>query len=533
MKAAAAPRPAAFRPAEREGDSMAAAPPNVLVITSDQQRTDSISAYGSGFTSTPALDRLGREGALCERAYCANPVCTPARASIFSGRYLSRHGAWNVGTSIPEEEVLLSHRLADRGYRTHYIGKAHFQGFGAATAERVRRHPEEPGPEYDRPGGPYYGFQSVELGSGHVAYGLQQHYGRWVRRQVSAEDFAAFRRLHRRGGEIPGGFGGQAHDWDLPERLHSSVWMADRSIAFLEEQAAAGEPFFLAVGFQDPHHPHALPRDFADRLDPAEVPLPRHVEGETADKPPHFGQAHRGELDRSPLQGAFPVAGQSAGHQYHAIPEAESREGRAYYYGMVRLMDRELGRILAALDRLDLAANTIVVFTTDHGELLGDHGLWMKGPFHYEELVRIPLLFRWPASWPAGRRPRGLISQVDIVPTVLAALGEPVPDGVDGVDAGPLLRGEAAAVRDHALVECVDDPAGLRLKTLVTPAWKLTWYAGQPYGELYDLTEDPGEVVNRWDDPAHAPRRAALLGRLLAAMEPLEAARRVERYCYA
>ncbi len=118
--------------------------PNILIITTDQQRTDSLSCYGSTFTDTPHLDRLAAEGVCLERAYCANPVCTPARASIFTGRYPSRHGAWNVGMNVPEEELMISHRLADVGYRTHYIGKAHFQPFGGSADQSIetRKHKE-------------------------------------------------------------------------------------------------------------------------------------------------------------------------------------------------------------------------------------------------------------------------------------------------------------------------------------------------------------------------------------------------------
>jgi arylsulfatase A-like enzyme len=145
--------------------------PNILLITSDQQRTDSLSCYGSQFTHTPVLDWLAHEGVLFERAYCANPVCTPARASIFSGLYPSRHGAWNVGMNVPADLELLSHQLAKVGYATHYTGKAHFQAFGGIPGESM-----EPVADwellYPTFRGPYYGFQTVELAFGHASYGL-------------------------------------------------------------------------------------------------------------------------------------------------------------------------------------------------------------------------------------------------------------------------------------------------------------------------------------------------------------------------
>ena len=190
-----------------------------------------------------------------------------------------------------------------------------------------------------------------------------------------------------------------------------------------------------------------------------------------------------------------------------------------------------MGRILECLDAHGLRDNTLVLFTTDHGELLGDHGLWMKGPFHYEQLVRVPTLMRYPNCITSGQRTPELFSHVDIVPTVLAAAGLPIPSDTDGVDAMPMLTGEQESVRDSLLVECVDDPQGLRLKTIVTDTRKLTWYCGHPYGELYDLETDPAERVNLWDNPAYAADKTSLIGAILEEMEPLE--RRVERFAYA
>lgn len=505
--------------------------PNVLLITTDQQRTDSLSCYGSTFTATPHLDRLAAEGVRFDRAYCANPVCTPARASIFTGRYLSRHGAWNVGMSVPDDEVMLSHRLREVGYRTHYVGKMHFQAFGGSAAQS-RESCGQWEQLYPAFCGPYYGFETIEIALGHVTYGLAGHYGAWVRSQVSAEEFSAYHKARTDAEHL---FGGEAYDWDLPVRLHNSVWTADRAIDFLEREGGR-QPFLLAVGFQDPHHPHAVPRDFPDRVAPEEVPLPDFTPGELDDKPPFFRLAHEGRWPESGLIGDFAIAGQWMGPElqyadFRQVTETEARRGRAHYYTMVRLIDREMGRVLRALDRLGLGENTLVIFTTDHGELLGDHGLWMKGPLPYEQLVRIPMILRWPAGFAGGRSTDALFSQVDLVPTVLAAVGLPLPEALEGRAALPFLRGETESVREEALIECVDDPEGIRSKTLVTARHKLTWYAGQDYGELYDLETDPREKVNLWKDRAHLALRARLLGRLLALQEPLE--KRVARYCYA
>ncbi len=374
--------------------------------------------------------------------------------------------------------------------------------------------------------GPYYGFQSMEIALGHACWGLAGHYGAWVRDQVTEEAFRAFSQADI----LSPAFGGEAYDWHMPLHLHNSVWTAERTIDFLEHRDDA-QPFLLSVGFEDPHHPHCVPVEFSERVDPRAVPLPDYTEGELDDKPAHFHEAHIGACEQSPMRGAFWLAGQGPGFDYRRVREEDARLGRAYYYTLVRLIDRQMGRILEALERTGLAENTLVIFTTDHGELLGDHGLWMKGPYHYEPLVRIPLLLRWPRGFPGGQRLAALINQVDLAPTILAAAGAPCPAELDGIDALPLLRGEAPTLRESTLIEFVDDPRTLRLKTIVTTNRKLTWYAGQDYGELYDLEHDPREKINQWDNPAYAAEKARLLGQLLSMMEPLE--KRAPRYTYA
>jgi arylsulfatase A-like enzyme len=364
---------------------------------------------------------------------------------------------------------------------------------------------------------------------GHTTFGVAGDYGAWVRGQLNETEFKA---LSTATNLAQHPFGGEAWDWQMPHALHNSVWTAERSIAWLNSRPQ-GDPFFLAVGFQDPHAPHALPLDFNDRVDASSVPLPDFTPGELDDKPAYFGQVHRGEFESSCWRGEYPMAGQAASCvlDYRKVTEAEARQGRAYYYGMVQLMDAQLGRILDALDEAGLSDNTLIIFTSDHGDLLGDHGLWQKGPFHYEQMINVPLLMRWPAALEGQRQSTDLISLCDIAPTVMAAACLPVPAEMDGVNTLAVLNEGSASARDHVLVECIDNPDKLRLKTIVTADAKLTRYAGVDWGELYDLQNDPREKVNLWDDPAHAAKKAHLLNRLLHDLEPLE--RRRPRLCYA
>jgi arylsulfatase A-like enzyme len=500
--------------------------PNILLITTDQQRTDTLGCYGSSWVATPHLDSMAAMGACCERAYTTNPVCTPARTSLFTGLQVSRHGAWNVGLNAPVETRTVAQRLMETGYRTHNIGKMHFQAYGSREDQSVESFARWMGKEPEF-AGPYYGFQSVELALGHTTYGLRGHYGAWVRSQVSESEFLSYEKAAMVSSVY---FGGEAYDWDMPLRFHNSVWTADRAIEFMRGHERS-QPFFLSLGFQDPHHPHCVPLEFTDRVKVEDIPSPDFQEGELDDKPPHFALARRGELETSAFRGEYPVAGQGPGADFRSPSIADVRLGRAYYYNMVQLMDRQIGRILDYLDEAGLAENTLVIFTSDHGELLGDHGLWMKGPFHYEQIVRIPLLLRWPQGFAGGRRVPAIVSHLDLVPTILEAAQLPAATELDGRSALPLFRGDVAAIREGAMIECIDDPQKLRLKTYVTLDRKLTWYHGQSFGELYDLVRDPAEKVNHWNDPDYAADKLLLLSRILERLEPLE--KRVPRDCYA
>jgi arylsulfatase A-like enzyme len=500
--------------------------PNIIVITTDQQRTDSLSCYGSAFTHTPNLDALGAAGIVCDRAYAASSVCTPSRVSLFTGLQVCRHGTWNIGVNSPADTRTVAHRLAEAGYRTHNIGKMHFQAYDA-SGDRSHESFDAWSPGRDF-AGPYYGFQTVELALGHTSYGVRGHYGTWVRSQVSGDEFQSFKSAAK---VTAYDFGCEARDWDLPVRLHNSVWTTDRAIEFIKRHDRK-TPFFLSLGFQDPHHPHCLPRDFNLRVSPEEVPLPDYTEGELDDKPPIFRTARTGKLETSEFRGQYYIAGQGPGFDYSRVSESDARTGRAYYYGMVRLIDQQMGRLLRYLDETGLADNTFIVFTSDHGELLGDHGLWMKGPFHYEQLVKIPLLMRWPAGFAGNKRIPAIISHLDIVPTILGAAGVATTDSdFDGHDALPLLRGETGQIRTGAMIECIDDPGKTRLKTFVTPERKLTWYQGQTYGELYDLVRDPQEKRNLWDDASYAGDKYQLLDELAKNLESLE--NRAPRFSYA
>jgi uncharacterized sulfatase len=205
------------------------------------------------------------------------------------------------------------------------------------------------------------------------------------------------------------------------------------------------------------------------------------------------------------------------GFNSHLHSEDDLRRSIACYYGMVSLMDQAIGRIVDALDRLGIAENTLLVFTTDHGHFIGQHGLIAKGAFHYEDLLRLPMIARYPGHIPEGTTSSALQALIDYPSTFLMAAGIEPPGLMQGVNQLDVWRGKSESARDHVLIENRHNPTTVHLRTFVDERYKLTVYRNAEYGELFDLQEDPGEVSNKWNDPAYQDKKAALMHRFLQA----------------
>lgn len=489
---------------------------NVLLITSDQQHWMTL-GINNPEISTPNLDRLAAEGTVFDRAYTVNPTCTPTRASIITGKYPSQHGAWSLGTKLPEWEPTVGDLLQSAGLRTALVGKAHFQPLkGTPEYPSLESYPVMQDLEFWRRfHGPFYGFEHVELARNHTDEAhVGQHYALWME-ENGLTNWRDFFRAPTGNAER------QRHKWGLPERFHYDAWIAERSIALLESYAAEGEPFFLWASFFDPHPSYLVPEPWDAMYDPESITVPSVVEGEHERNPPHFRLTQEPRPDFS----AWRESGQGLhGFHSHLRDRRELAKDVAVYYGMVSLMDKYIGRILDRLDALGLAEETLVVFTTDYGHLYGQHGLVAKGAFHYEDLIRVPFIVRQPGGVPAGMRTDALISLVDLAPTFLRVLDQAVPWWMTGLDQSAVIYGEAPRARDHVLVENRHEPTTIHVKTYVDDRWKLTVYFERPYGELFDLHNDPGEIHNLWDDPEAADIRTELLQRLVfaeMAKEPL------------
>ncbi len=495
--------------------------PNFLCFVTDQQRADHLSCAGNPVVRTPNIDRLAGEGTRFTRAYVNNPLCMPSRATMFTGRTPRSHHVRTNGIPLDPRLPTMTQALADAGYRTHSLGKIHLNPFGTPKGVSPADLQPECYPESAamwRSGRlsavpvPYFGLQSVELAVGHGA-GLEGNYMQWLREQ----DPEAPPLLQPEAGERPASGAEQSWRMALPEELHCSKWVADRTIAFLEKMATADQPFFAWCSFPDPHHPYCPPHPWCDMYGAASIPLPQRRQGELGTLPPHYARIFHEPM---PLSGRF---------QPTKMRDDQLRDIIALTYGMISLLDHHLGRVLDALGRLGLRDNTVVTFYSDHGDMMGDHWIVNKGPFHFDGLVRIPFIWSWPGRTAQGTESDALVSMLDFAPTVLDIAGVPIPEGHvpaetetpnqcapwPGTSIAPLLRGETSSVQESVLVENDEDYLGLRLRTLVTERHKITAYPGEPYGELFDLEKDPNELSNLWDSPKHQETKRDLLIQLM------------------
>lgn len=483
--------------AARQGPA-AETKPNILLITTDQQHHRALGIH-TPLLRTPAIDGLARDGMVTTRSYCNNPLCSPSRSTIITGEYPSWHGCWTIGTKLAEDRRFLGDELGDAGYATSLLGKAHFQPL-ASTPDQTSLEAQPTLRDLDfwrGFHGPWYGFDHIELARNHADEShVGQHYALWMEDNGLSHWRDYFRSWPPRADEPR-----RRYSWNLPAELHYSTWTAERSIAAIERAAAADRPFFTWASFHDPHPPYLVPEPYASMYDPADVEPGRLTPGELDLMAPWFSLTQQKDPDFSAWK-ETPFG--NHGFHSHLVDEATLRRNIATYYGMISLVDDQIARILDRVDSLGVAGNTIVVFTTDHGHFLGQHGLTAKGAFHYEDLLRIPLIVRWPGHVPAGSRSDSLLGLVDLAPTFLGAAGVDVPGRMQGSDQLPVWTGAARSARGHVVVENRHQPTAVDLRSYITDRYKLTLYRGQPWGDLFDLADDPGETHNRFGDPGYA-----------------------------
>ncbi len=455
---------------------MASDRPNIVLVVTDQQRFDTLACYGFEAGHTPNLDRLAQQGAVFDAAYCTSPLCTPSRASMFTGKHVAEHGVEKLYDTLPESEVLFTERLRQVGYRTGLFGKLHVSG---RADEADHRHPGDGFDVYE-----WCNEASLDMESPLHAY------DNWL-----AEEDPEFRERLRAEGR------GVLHH---PRSVHMSHWIADRALSFIDETAGR-QPFFAYLGFFDPHNPYDdYPEEFAEQV--GELPLVRPA-------PERIPAGLQREIDSKT------VAAHVAGGDLEAA--------RVGYHASIALLDAEIGRVLDRLDELGIAEDTLVIVTSDHGEMLGDRGLMTKGAFFYEACARVPLIVCHPGEVPDGVRVPEPVLLSDVAATVLSAAGLDHGDLENVLDLRLLARGEADP---HAFVASSYRNGGVAvgqsttyfdpplLATMIRSGrHKLVRYHDPvaPDGQLFDLEADPGEDVDLWEDPALADVRADLMATLL------------------
>lgn len=439
--------------------------PNILILFTDQQRWDTIGAAGYPWMHTPNLDRLARRGVLFTHTFCNAPMCMPSRQSFLSGQYPGALGCTCNGIEMPEDVPCLQHVLKPYGYVTGNLGKLHFLNH----ANRDHRAPHPP-----------YGFDELVISDEPGCY--DDAYPAWV----AAQDPAAVDLCrcstppawHGPKIEIEPRDTHQPYAFRGPEHLTHSAFVAAETIRFIESNR--DRPFLAIAGFYAPHAPINPPQRWLDHYRDVEIP------------PPMMNESERKHL---------------------GLSDAQWIEVRRAYAALVSHVDEQVGRILDHLDQAGLADDTLIIFTSDHGEHLGDHGQVQKGPPGLESCARVPLIISMPRQLPSDERRDELIELVDVMPTILEVVGVPIPAAVQGRSFRPLLTGGEYQPRTSAWCE-YRMPHGHATKAIRTRRHR--YVMSKDGGRwLFDLEIDPGELTNRADDPSYRDVCQALSVELL------------------
>lgn len=486
---------------------------NIVVIYTDEQRPDTMAAYGNTAIETPAMDALARDGIVCERAYCTQPVCTPSRSSIHTGLYPHASGCPTNNRVLRPDARCLPEYLPRGRYVTGHVGKWHLgdelfaqHGFDEWISSEDGYHPY------------YSAGRDPDTPSDYKRFLIRNGFPPVTTRSVVACMAEQFTKAHFVGMEAS----------KFVERHHH-------------------RPFALYVNFLEPHMPFFGPRN--DQYDPANVPLPpnfRDVPGpENHLKYQLYAAAWR-RYGFGRLQNIKSEMGVAPEVEFPLDTDENWQRVIANYWGLVSMVDAAVGRILATLESCGVEDETLVVFTSDHGDQMGSHGLLSK-MVQYEESVRVPLIFKLPGRQRAGARVAQPVSLVDLLPTLLDFLGLPVPDDVHGASLAPTLHDGALPREDHVFIEWNGSDSGFGnydpnaegvfpdrvldrvtadqekaavadpIRTVVSPeGWKLNVSPGGFGTELFHLGEDPHERRNRIHDAAAPAVVDALLDRLAA-----------------
>ena len=471
---------------------------NLLWIMTDQQPLHLTGAYGEAAVKTPNMDRIAREGARFDRYHIAAFPCSPSRACLMTGRYSHNHGVITNDVPLAADVPALGDVLKQAGYRTGHIGKWHLSGSMYRGIEG--RKPFDGEWYFERvPDDDGYSYEKVQGGTGDDAsqHGFDFWAGGWKQyhaylREVGMEDFADSGAGNHN--DAPSGPEGTHIYSKLGEEHHMAAFFAKEAEAFLEHQKDAEDPFGLVVSFYGPHLPVAPPQPWDTMYPLEDVPLPEN---------------HRDTLEGKPAR----QRANRRCYKYGAWNDEQFRDYVRRYWGYCSYIDHQVGRILDALEASGKADNTIVLFTTDHGDMAAAHGFVFKlGHCGYDELLRVPFLMRCPGVIPAGMATGAMASSVDVLPTLLEIMELPKPEALDGRSFAHLFDDPKAAHRNELFCASMGNNI-----TLVNGGWKFVLnYSPRDIDELYDIAKDPGEMSNLAEKPAHAETVHEMRGRILA-----------------
>ncbi|MBV1879549.1 MAG: sulfatase-like hydrolase/transferase [Pseudomonadales bacterium] len=485
--------------------------PNFLFIMTDQHRADHVGFGGNKNIKSPHLDAIANRAMVFDSAYVSNPTCMPNRATIATGRMPSTHGTRQNGISLDWRANTYIKSLRKAGYRTSHIGKSHLQNIGISkqgmlryvdytlSTEAVDR---ELAPEWDmledikryrttasvNLPGDFYGFENTNFVTSHADI-CGGHYYQWLLENgINPRQYQGISNALNRATDWQ-----QIYQTRLPVELYPTTYIGDRVVKELKLAEADQRPFFIHCSFPDPHHPFSPPGKYWQMYQP-----------EAFDLPQDFYQDH--SLSMPHVQKMITNRGRQLGAATDPFSPTEDqfRHALAAEFGMISLIDDTVGQIMQALQQSGKADNTIVIFSSDHGDLFGDHGLMLKHETHYKGLTRVPLVIYHPQHQPG--RSSTLVSSIDLAQTILDLADVTPYYGMQGFSLKALLDDPGRTLRQGVLIEEDEknDPFGighpLRIRTLVTAEARISHFQGMQQGELYDLQSDPQESHNLWFD---------------------------------
>lgn len=466
---------------------------NILWICTDQQRYDTVNCYGNPYVKTPNMDRLAKMGVKFNRAYSQSPVCAPSRASFLTGRYPRTCGVRQNGQDIAPSERLVTKVFSEHGYTCGLSGKLHISACNQSVCKVI-----EPriGDGYD-----YFMWSHHPAGFGSKGNWLRNDYTMWLNKEginYTSEPLAECKYV----------------ETGMPEKYHQTTWCIDRAIDYIKDAKEYSLPWLFSVNMFDPHHPFNPPVEYLNRYMEMfdDIPLPNYVEGELKDKPVFQSIDHAGAY------------GTKGNYPYDSMSEKDHRYLRGAYWAMVDLIDTQLGRILDYLEESGQINDTMVIFHSDHGENLGDHGMYLKGPYFYENNVHVPLIIACPSKIKGGQVSNALVELVDLAQTICDAAGIPHEPGMQGKSLWPALTGQAPldSHRNSVYSEFYNSNINHRDPfAFATMAFDGRYKIVRVHdkkdeieceGELYDLCVDPAETNNRYNDPDYLEVKAKMLG---------------------